>query len=730
MSERDGEFHGVATPDNGGVASALGADPGVIESVLEAGGVGAVAVAPDETIEWIDDRARRYFDCGEVAAGMDRIEFLDRVVGPTLADPVRFEASAWTSGDSGAEKTTCHVLPGGGREERWLRCRSRTIEAGPLAGGRLDQFVDVTDELAEEVDNGDRESITAIYHAALGSDRILQELHAATRKFYPPGSMPEVSEFVVEFLESAFGFAYVSLKRFDEMNGALTPDARTHGGAVDGPGTIHPGDHPLWEVYRRGETRLFESGESVGFDAADGSVSQVLAVPIGDFGLTIAVTTGDRAFDKVDTDLVEVLATNAEAVFQSLTNHRARTKLIERLSAQEDRFEELRGVLDVLRAIQQRVADSESRKAMETGVCEELLAVDRVDFAWIGRPEGADADLVPAAWSGECGGYLDSVRSERDGLTPAQQAAVNREVYAVPNIPRHVLDEGWAKAAVSAEFGSAMSLPLVYDDVLYGVLTVHSRADGEFERPLEDFLRSVVSLLVNYGRMLEQRQRGDGQTLELAFDLSDSTYPLQLLATETGSRIRYDTLLERTPEGDCVLATVLEGDQKAIHAWASEAATIQDVEWFGDPDDRQLHLTVERPFLASEAEKHGGQLVHAVSGERDTRIRIHLPASVSKRPMLDALTTRYRDIDLMAQRQAGGPDISEATAVADLLTDRQYEILNAAYHGGYYETPRGVTGEELAAGFGISSPAIYNHLQAAHRGLFERVFERGGADQS
>jgi predicted DNA binding protein len=41
--------------------------------------------------------------------------------------------------------------------------------------------------------------------------------------------------------------------------------------------------------------------------------------------------------------------------------------------------------------------------------------------------------------------------------------------------------------------------------------------------------------------------------------------------------------------------------------------------------------------------------------------------------------------------------------------------LNAAYHGGYYETPRSVTGEDLADTFDISGPAVSKHLQAAHR---------------
>lgn len=52
------------------------------------------------------------------------------------------------------------------------------------------------------------------------------------------------------------------------------------------------------------------------------------------------------------------------------------------------------------------------------------------------------------------------------------------------------------------------------------------------------------------------------------------------------------------------------------------------------------------------------------------------------------------------------------------LTDRQREVLRAAFDAGYYDWPRGCTGEEVAADLGITSATFSEHIHAAERNLF------------
>jgi predicted DNA binding protein len=57
-----------------------------------------------------------------------------------------------------------------------------------------------------------------------------------------------------------------------------------------------------------------------------------------------------------------------------------------------------------------------------------------------------------------------------------------------------------------------------------------------------------------------------------------------------------------------------------------------------------------------------------------------------------------------------------------LLTERQHEVAGEALARGYYDWPRKLTNEELAAELGISRATLHEHLRKAERALFSSVF--------
>ena len=170
-------------------------------------------------------------------------------------------------------------------------------------------------------------------------------------------------------------------------------------------------------------------------------------------------------------------------------------------------------------------------------------------------------------------------------------------------------------------------------------------------------------------------------------------------------------------------ADVPDGDAAQVLEQVSSIASIDAAEWFGATEHNQLSLLVGKPFLESLISKHGARLIESISGPDGTTLRLSIPQHVSQRPLFDSLTSRYQQIDLVAKRQVRTQQLPDAGTIEELLTDRQCEILNAAFHGGYYQTPRQVRGEDLAESFGISGPAVYKHLQAAHHRLLETVFD-------
>jgi predicted DNA binding protein len=107
-------------------------------------------------------------------------------------------------------------------------------------------------------------------------------------------------------------------------------------------------------------------------------------------------------------------------------------------------------------------------------------------------------------------------------------------------------------------------------------------------------------------------------------------------------------------------------------------------------------------------------------------VRVEAPAETIERPLVESLTTRNRDIELLARRQTTPTGTGETIDPEALLTDRQYEILSAAYHGGYYDRPRGVTGKDLATNFDVSNPVVHKHLRAAIQTLLDEILIEQG----
>jgi predicted DNA binding protein len=64
------------------------------------------------------------------------------------------------------------------------------------------------------------------------------------------------------------------------------------------------------------------------------------------------------------------------------------------------------------------------------------------------------------------------------------------------------------------------------------------------------------------------------------------------------------------------------------------------------------------------------------------------------------------------------------------LTERQFDVVETAFEMGYYDWPRGCTGEDVAAELGITSATFSEHVRTAERKLFAVVFEQGGSTNS
>jgi len=116
--------------------------------VFEDVAVGVFLLDSDFEVVWVNRAAERYFGLGrERVVGRDKRTLVEDRVAPTVEDPAAFTEKVLDTYDDTAhtEQFECHVTAGESRQERWLEHRSRPIESGAYAGGRVELYYDVTD---------------------------------------------------------------------------------------------------------------------------------------------------------------------------------------------------------------------------------------------------------------------------------------------------------------------------------------------------------------------------------------------------------------------------------------------------------------------------------------------------------------------------------------------------------------------------------------------------------
>lgn len=123
------------------------------DDVLDTSAVGLFILDSEFEVVWVNRALERYFGVNrEQIIGRDKRQLIRDRIKFRFEDPDRFarKVLAAYKDNTYVETFECHVLPGEGREERWLEHWSQPIRRGPHAGGRIEHYYDITDRKQAE----------------------------------------------------------------------------------------------------------------------------------------------------------------------------------------------------------------------------------------------------------------------------------------------------------------------------------------------------------------------------------------------------------------------------------------------------------------------------------------------------------------------------------------------------------------------------------------------------
>ncbi|OYR54381.1 bacterio-opsin activator domain-containing protein [Halorubrum halodurans] len=568
-------------------------------------------------------------------------------------------------------------------------------------------------------------------------ERALATLQETAREFLYAGTDGEIARRAVDDTPAVLGFDAAAVYRFDPDANVLRPVAYSDGmRAVHGPPSPIDTDggtlvgHAFVE-----DERLFLDDVHADERLADRSTDlrSVAFIPLGENGVFVAGTTAVGAFDEVTRELADLLAAAAEAAFDRIGREERLREQDRELQRRNERLTALNRINETIREIDGALVRAETREEVEHAVCELLTGDDRFRFAWIGSTDAAGETLEPRAWAGTERGYLDdqSVPVAAAGVEPAGRTAATGEMTVVGNVPGGLREEAWRKAAVSRDHLSVISVPLVYNELTYGVLTVYAGEREAFSGLVREvFAELGETIAAAMGAIERKNALVTTSTTRVEFAVEDPSFLLSRLARDASCTVSYQGGARQTAAGSYVFVEVEGAAVDSVAAVARDLLVVDSVrEINATATGGVLRLRLSRPFLAGELADHGIVFHGASATPESASVVVDVPEGVDVSRigrLLEEVFEGTRLVSKHAGDRTGERDVH--SRFLDDLTDRQLEVIQTAYYAGFFESPRERSGEEIAETLDVSSSAFYQHVRVVQRKLFSALFDDRNVD--
>ena len=554
----------------------------------------------------------------------------------------------------------------------------------------------------------------------------LEALNTLTRELMEAETSEEVSELVVEASESGFDVPVIGVALYDDTTGELSLTKATVDAIelVDFEALLAVGEGTGWRAFAEAESPSVLDGDP----PVSAPLSRLALYPMGDHGLLVAGATEAGRLTTADFDFIGTVAGNLESALDRVSRERERERRERLLEDQNRTLERLNGINDIIRSIGRALVQASTREEVESVVCQQLVEDGPYGLAWIGEHDHVSDTVVAREAAGSDD---DTVVEAFTGTeSPASRTITSREPLVVNDMLENRAMEGWRQHALDHGYQATMSLPLVYEDALYGSLNVYAQQSGVFgdlEQTVLSELADTIAYAINGA---ESRKALLGQEVTaLEFRITDAEAGFVQLAEELEADLIAENFVPRSDGGVRRFMTTHGTDPDAVLAFAPQLPA-RDLTLVSEYEEDGETVCLFRMDLTSESIEetvleHGGRprVLRVVDGE--ATVIVELAADAAVREFVDLLQSRFPGAELVAQRARQRPRRSPAeqrAALTETLTDRQLEALQTAYFSGFFDRPRRHTGTEVAESMGISQPTFSHHLREAHRRLCSELF--------
>ncbi|AFK20100.1 PAS domain S-box protein [Haloferax mediterranei ATCC 33500] len=424
-------------------------------------------------------------------------------------------------------------------------------------------------------------------------------------------------------------------------------------------------------------------------------------------------------------DIERFVAVNAD-----ITEQKERERTLER---QRAALKCIKKMTENLRPLNRALSRVSTQAEIEQVVCEHLAMSDTYLFAWYGDYTPEREQVTPQEWAGVEAGYVDDFELATDesdvGHRLISQAVHTRDVQASRNVLSDPVYESWREDALARGYQSLAAVPVVFGDTVYGVTVVYSSRPNAFDEYEKGLLRELGERVGHAVHAAENERLLHTDTVtELEFQTTGAeSVPVQV-AEELDCRFEFETVVPTSENGFLCYAAVEDATPETVIEYLSNSPTVDHARAINATGTQGMieYRVSESPM--TKLLDYGATVTSKVVEDGEETIVAEVAPDSNTRKVISGVQAAYPDTTFVAKRSVDRPVQSinlTHDVLDDLLTDRQREVLELAYHAGFFESPRCSTGDELAAALGIASPTFYLHVRKATRKILEQIDEIG-----
>lgn len=562
-------------------------------------------------------------------------------------------------------------------------------------------------------------------------EQTLASLNRACQLILQSTSEYEIAEAVAETAIEILELDAVAVYRFEPERQGLVPQCTSS--------TLESiiGEPPILPLDGSIAGRSFSTGQSEVHDDVRSdddvfnestSIRSEVIIPIGDYGVLI---TGDERSDRFDSQtvsLLEILASTAETAYVRHGREQELRESQHELSRKTASLEQVTELNTQIRRLARTLVTSESKREVETAICEHLAETTSVTFVWIGSVDPIHDVIDPQAWSHGDGGYLESIDLDLGSTEepqPAVEAIRTGEAVYIDNCARGMDTTEWRREAVLRSFKSMLAVPIIHRNVTHGVLSICADVPEAFDDDFRIVMEEVATTIAYSIASINRKQALiSNQSTEIDFAIEDSRCFFLRAAEASNCGIELNGLIPQDDDGTLGFVTITDGAINDFTSYLEESTAVHSHRVLTD-DDPMVQLRFVGPFIGTQLAEYGLMLRRATAGKGTCRLTVSVPPTIELNHAVDIVETYFDGATPVSKREQGLVEVGDhplPDRYLGRLTDRQREAIELAYRKGYFDTPKRTTGAELAEDMDISHSAFHNHLRTAERRLFEEIF--------